>query len=217
MKDKLIILDMDNTILRSHIDFPLMKQQVNELLLEQGLGEYIRNTVAYTITAYQDSGQADEQLLAEIWRRVCQVEEEGMGQAVLEPGIMEALDYLQQYCELTVLTNNTEEHLYEHMQRLGLADYLSYMVGRGGVARLKPSPEGMEHICSRYPHIDRSHILAIGDATIDAQAAAAAGLLFAAYNSSREEDWEHSQFRPLLYLKRWDQEACRAILRLWDS
>ena len=40
MKDKLIIFDMDNTILQSRIDFPLMTREVTKIMLAHGLDKY---------------------------------------------------------------------------------------------------------------------------------------------------------------------------------
>ena len=65
-----------------------------------------------------------------------------------------------------------------------------------------------------WPIPSLTNTLMIGDATIDAQAAAAAGIGFVAYNRSREENWQSFGIRPLLQLRQWDEQACAAIRRL---
>ena len=81
---------------------------------------------------------------------------------------------------------------------------------------LKPSPTGMLYVKEQFPEIDLANTLAVGDAMIDAQAAAGAKIGFVAYNHSRIENWEKWGIHPLLQLDKWDAEACDSIRRLWQ-
>ena len=214
MKEKLIILDMDNTILQSHIDFPLMRERIYAILEENGAGDCKRHSVADTLTVYADSAGYDAALADKMWRIVADLEERGLDQAVLEPGAEEALAYLARYARLAVLTNNTDENLAMQVQTLGILPYLSFVAGRGSVPRLKPAPDGLLYIMRQFPGIPRGQVIAVGDATIDAISAAAAGIVFAAYNRSRKEQWEAHGLRPALRLTAWSQDACDALLGL---
>ena len=214
MKDKLIIFDMDNTLLRSRIDFPKMRAAVYALLEAQGLAQYERGSTANTILAFTESQDYDPILAEEMWRQVAWIENEGLEQSVLEPYALEALEKLEPYCELAVLTNNTDYNLKENLGRLGLLPYLSCVAGRDSVPRLKPSPDGLLWVAAHYPDIPPERIVTIGDAMNDAQAAHAAGFAFVSYNNSRMEDWETNGVQPLLQLTRWDPPACRQILAL---
>lgn len=217
MKDKLIIFDMDNTLLRSRIDFPRMRQAVYTLLDAQGLGQYKQGSTANTILNFCDSPDHDPALEAEMWRQVAEIENEGLEQAVLEPGATEALAYLGQFCELAVLTNNTDQNLEENLGKLGLLPHLSCVAGRDSVPRLKPAPDGLLWVADHYPKIPRSRIVTVGDALNDAQAAYGGSLAFAAYNNSRMEDWDAWSPKPLLYMKIWDKAACDALLALLED
>lgn len=215
MKDKLLILDMDNTILQSRIDFSQMQQDVRALLAENGYSRYYHCSVATSILNFIQSPDYDEKLVKVIWDRITELETVGLAQAQLEPDALEALAYLNCFAELAVLSNNTDAAIGDNLERLGIAPFLSFVAGRNSVPFVKPSHAGMLFIKAHYPHISLSHTLAVGDALIDAQAAEAAGIGFVAYNRSRIEDWEKWHIRPLLQLHQWDREGCDKIRGLW--
>jgi len=215
MKDKLLILDMDNTILQSKIDFSQMQEDVRAILADNGLGRYSHRSVATSILNFSQSPDYDEKLAQKIWDRITELEAIGLDQAQLEPDALDALAYLNDFTELAVLSNNTDVAIGDNLERLGIAPYLSFVAGRNSVPYVKPSPEGMLLVKAHYPHIPLSGTLAVGDALIDAQAAEAADIGFVAYNRSRFEDWQKWHIRPLLQLNRWDRENCDKIRRLW--
>lgn len=217
MKNKLIIFDMDNTILQSRIDFPKMKREVWRMLDDLGLPQFKCKSTADSIMHYTQSPCYDPHIGEEMWRRVGEIEDEGLLAAVMEPGAVEALDYLQNYAELAVLTNNTDFNLDDNLGRLGILSYLSCVAGRDKVGRvLKPEPGGMEWVMAQYPHIPREKVATVGDAWNDAAAAEAAGIAFVSYNRSRQERWDELGVSPLLRLTRWDRTACESLLELLD-
>ena len=216
MKDKLIIFDMDNTILQSRIDFDWMLREVNAILAEYGREDCFARTVAETITRYSQCPAYDEAVGKRLWDKVCEVEAVGMDKAINEPDAAEALDYLSQFAELALLTNNTDAAIGDNLDRLGLSRNLHYVAGRNSVPLLKPSPLGMLHVKEQFPDIPLSRTMAIGDAIIDAEAAEAAGIMFVAYNRSRMENWLKYNIYPLLELHQWNKDSCDSILRLFD-
>ena len=217
MKNKLIIFDMDNTILQSRIDFPKMKREVWHMLDDLGLPQFKCKSTADSIMHYTQSPCYDPHIGEEMWRRVGEIEDEGLLAAVMEPGAVEALDYLQNYAELAVLTNNTDFNLDDNLGRLGILSYLSCVAGRDKVGRvLKPEPGGMEWVMAQYPHIPREKVATVGDAWNDAAAAEAAGIAFVSYNRSRQERWDELGVSPLLRLTQWDRTACDSLLELLD-
>jgi phosphoglycolate phosphatase len=214
MKDKLLIFDMDNTILRSRIDFAVMHREVAELLTFRGLGHYIQRSVAKSILDFTRSPDYNAELEQAIWSKVAEIEAVGLDQAELEPGIMAAFAELSGFAELTVLSNNADAAIGDNLTRLGLAPYLSLIAGRDSAPYVKPAPDGVLFVMEHYSAVSRQNTLMIGDAMIDAQASAAAGIGFVAYNGSREEDWQRLGIQPLLQLQHWDKQACEAIRRL---
>jgi phosphoglycolate phosphatase len=215
-KDKLLILDMDNTLLQSKIDFALMHQDVTEILAKHGLAKYAHPSVATAIVNFAKSADYDPEIAAEIWQRIAEIEAIGLEKAVLEPGVVDSLDYLHDFCELAVLSNNKDLAIKDNLERLGIAQYLTCIVGRDSVPLLKPAPEGMLQVKAHYPQIAFADTITVGDAMIDAQAASAANIGFVAYNNSRMENWEKHGIEPLLELRQWNADSCRQILGLWQ-
>lgn len=216
MKDKLLILDMDNTILHSKIDFHLMLNDVALILKEKGFGKCVKASIAKTMLAFTQAPDYDEKLSEILWERIAQIEAVGLDQAQLEPDTTEALAYLSEFAELAILSNNTDEAIENNLQRLGLVPYLSFWAGRDSVPFLKPSPAGMLFVREHYSEIGQEKIFSIGDAHIDALAAQAANIGFIAYNRSREEKWDEWNIKPILQLRQWDKASCESIRRLWE-
>lgn len=210
--DKLIIFDMDNTVLRSRIDFDKMRRVVHGILDEIGCPQYKMPATAKSMVAYELSPDYDPEVAKRMWADIAEIEAKGLHQAVLEPGAAEAMAYLAQYASLTILSNNTDRAARDNLQRLGVAQFFRHIVGRDSVAHLKPDPDGFHKIMAAYPELDRQHIVTVGDAANDAQGAEAAGIGFVAYNNSRAEDWQRWGVEPLLRLTDWDRPSCDALL-----
>ncbi len=216
MKNNLLIFDMDNTLLQSKIDFALMTSDVTAILAAHGFEKYAQRSVATALVDFAQSANYDAEIADKIWQRITEIETVGLDQAELEPGAIDALSYLSGFAELAVLSNNRDVAIKANLDRLGIGQYLSCIVGRDSAAFVKPAPEGMLQVMSHYPTISSEHTLTIGDAVIDAQAAKAAGIGFVAYNNSRAENWADWGIKPLLELKKWDLAACQKILGLWS-
>jgi len=156
--DKGIIFDMDNTLLKSRIDFAEMKRAIFRLLIEH-----------------------------EMWATVAAVEKEGMHGAVLEKDAVEVLDELRQRCRLYILTNNARAAAREALQETGIAHYFAEIVAREQMAELKPSPSGVHYILRRHPEWPVSAWTMVGDSWIDGKAAQDAAVRFLAYQGKPHE------------------------------
>lgn len=207
-----IIFDMDDTILSSRIDFSKMKKDTARTLRQWGAlpkdwqllstGELIEGGASLGIT----KEQCDL-----LWRHVAEMEREGLGKALPEPGAVECLHELKEDFELALLTNNIHDAALETLAACGLADCFSTLVGRGEVSALKPDPAGYRFIMDQYPEIRRDGWIAIGDAWLDGVAAVKSGIDFASYES-REVDWANFGVTPVFAIPCWDRTARKALL-----
>lgn len=106
-----IIFDMDNTLLKSAIDFEGMKQETFRFLVSRGVLStsfpFAGHTSSTIIEAAVKTGRMTEELLAEMWAIPQKFELAGMEGAALEPGVAEFLEELYGSCRLTVVTNNS--------------------------------------------------------------------------------------------------------------
>ena len=203
-KNKLIIFDMDNTLIHSHLNYPLMKAETVRLLAQGGIKVDESLWVAKIMAQAHQHPQMSEQLEEAIWQRLGEIEWEGLAEASPEPGVERVLACLAKEASLAVLTNNLDEAARLALEKLSLSGYFSQIAGRGRVARLKPDPDG--YIYLRELHQEARFCLAVGDAVIDLLAAYRAGLPFVAYNRSRREDWPKNP-APQLFLQSWDEPA----------
>lgn len=190
MRYKAIVFDMDNTLLRSNIDFPRLKREVFAFLVERRifaedfpLGDH---TIATLIEAARAANLSAD-LEAAVWDIVACGEREGMAGAQLEPYVPEMLHVLQGNVHMTVLTNNALPAALDALDRTGVRTYFDHIAGREQMSALKPSPSGLFHLLSFYPDLRREEWLAVGDAWIDGKAAQQAGVSFLAYNARMDE------------------------------
>lgn len=216
MKDKLIIFDMDNTLLNSCIDFQLMKDEVAGILQKEGVFLDKDKPVAYALSCLKTDGFLNDDLEKAVWQKISEIENMGLTEAVLEPGTEKMLNNLSRYFELSVLSNNMNDAVHDCLRRLEVINYFNVICGRDVLPALKPNPAGMKYIMSQYPQIEPANVIAVGDALIDAAAAYAAGIRFVAYNCSRLEQWHKAKKEPVLYLSEWSEASCAKIIDMFD-
>jgi len=211
-----IFFDMDNTLIKSYIDYALMKSETVRLLREYDLPPSDEKMPVSKMMALAELDQkCTPEIAAVIWKRINEVEDAGLALAVPEYGAVELLRRLSVDTHILLLTNNVHASAAKTLERMGVLPYLSVFAGRGVVPALKPSPAGYQHLLNQLtPKVDFKNCLATGDAIIDIQAASELGVDFIAYNGSREEDWQRHFVLPRLYLRKWDDDAYRQLCEL---
>ncbi|GAA3406815.1 HAD family hydrolase [Paenibacillus hodogayensis] len=191
LRYKAILFDMDNTLLRSAIDFPGIKRDLFGLLAEEGIlprgFPAAEHTIATLIETARLTQKLTDELEAAVWDIVVKGERQGMHGAELEPFVADMLERLRGRAHLTVLTNNALEAALEALHRTGIASCFEHIAGREQMTALKPSPSGIVYLRSHYPHLEAGDWLAVGDSWIDGKAAEQAGIPFLAYNARMEE------------------------------
>jgi phosphoglycolate phosphatase len=185
-----IIFDMDNTLLRSKIDFPNMKLEVFRYLSEKSVIEpdfpLQEHTIATLIEYAKRTGKLREKDESEVWRIVSALERKGMRDAGLEPYAGEVLQQLRKKgLVLALLTNNAQSAAISALSATGIFPFFGLVVGREQMASLKPSPSGVYAILTRYPQFGPAQWISVGDSWIDGKAAQEAQVPFIAYRSNR--------------------------------
>lgn len=214
-----IFFDMDNTLIKSFIDYALMKSETVRLLRQYGLPPADEKMPVAKMMALAERNEKCTPEIAEaVWKRINEVEDAGLSLAVPENGAVDLLRRLSADTHILLLTNNVHASAAKTLERMGVMPYLSVFAGRGVVPALKPSPAGYQYLLNQLsPKVDFKSCLATGDALIDIQAASELGVDFIAYNGSREEDWQRHSVMPRLYLRKWNDEAYRQICELLDE
>ncbi|WP_166242975.1 HAD family hydrolase [Paenibacillus turpanensis] len=182
-----IMFDMDNTLLKSTIDFAAMKQDTYDFLrsrrlLPEGVGLEGQTTSTLIESAVEVKRMSEEQL-EQVWNIAVAHEKRGMKGARLEPGVTSLLEQLRGRFLLTIVTNNSVTAAMQALEENRIAAYFDCVAGRETMGRLKPYPDGFLSILGQYPDIHRNEWLAVGDSWIDGKAAAEAGVPFIAYRA----------------------------------
>lgn len=214
-----IIFDMDNTILRSKIDFGAMKAKTFAHLVSRGfLPECLpleRHTTATIIEEAIATGKMTAACIQAMWDVVREVEVVGMQDAELEPGAAELLEGLAGRYVCAVVTNNAVEAARAALEHNRIISYFGCIVGREMMGKLKPSPDGYLHVLEAYPQIAAGQWISVGDAWIDGKGSADAGIPFVAYQGNREQMRSHgvvplAEIDDIRMLRAWLEEEAGA-------
>ena len=91
------------------------------------------------------------------------------------PGVVETLSFLHQKgFTLTIASSRSRNSLTELTRNMGIADYISYLLGADDVKEAKPKPEPVLKTLADM-HYDAGETLVVGDMAVDIQMGANAG------------------------------------------
>lgn len=180
-----IVLDMDNTLLHSHIDFGAMKRDIygflcNHRILPEGLSMDI-HTTSTIIAEAMNTGLLSEELSSVMWDIAKKHEIQGMIGANLEEGSMELIQQLHGRLHLAIVTNNALEAAMTALKENGIAQYFDLIIGREAMAYLKPAPDGYMEVLKFFHQTSPMEWLSVGDAWVDGKGSEGAGIPFIAY------------------------------------
>lgn len=169
-KIKGVIFDMDNTILRSNIDFDAMKFETYDYLTQNGVLPFDfpinDHTSSSMITYAQQSNLLHEKMQNEIWEISTKHELRGMVDAELEPGAIRLLHQLKNKYKMVVLTNNSYSAAISALKRNSIDSFFDAILAREQVRYLKPNPDGILAILNMYPNIPADEWISVGDAWV---------------------------------------------------
>lgn len=194
-----VMLDLDGTLLDTIPDLaaaaermlaalalPLCKQEQ----IRTFVGKGIPNLVARCLSASADPARAaalQEEALA--LYQESYLEESGK-RSVLYPGVLDGLAQLRAMdLRLACVTNKAERFTLPLLAQKGLAPWFELVVSGDTLARKKPDPMQLLHICAEFA-LQPEKVLLIGDSLNDALAARAAGcpVVCVSYGYNEGED-----------------------------
>ncbi|MBW5448092.1 HAD-IA family hydrolase [Cohnella sp. CFH 77786] len=180
---------MDNTLLRSRIDFESMKIETYQFLASRGilpkdfsLQDHTSSTI---IDIASKNGMMTDELLREMWEIPKKFEMLGMQNVVLESGVVELLHDLKGKYRMVIVTNNSIAAAETALREHEILHFFDTVVGRELMRSLKPSPDGFLYILDRFRNISAEEWISVGDAWIDGKASASAGIKFISYRGDK--------------------------------
>ena len=195
MSIKLIIFDFDGTLgdTRRNI-VTTMQMAISEMQLPSRTEAECASTIGLPLagcfkTLFPDIQEELIPRCAETYRRIFN---ENLQKITPEafPGVVKTLKALkEQGFVLTIASSRSRNSLTELTRDMGIADYISYLIGADDVKEAKPRPEPVLKTLAAM-QFDASEALVVGDMAVDIQMGANAGTKTCGVtwgNGSREE------------------------------
>ena len=195
MSIKLIIFDFDGTLgdTRRNI-VTTMQMTIKELQLPSRTEAECASTIGLPLagcfrTLFPDIQDELIPQCAETYRRIFN---ENLQKITPEafPGVVKTLKTLkEQGFALIIASSRSRNSLTELTRDMGIADYISYLIGADDVKDAKPKPEPVLKTLAAM-HFDASETLVVGDMAVDILMGANAGTKTCGVtwgNGSREE------------------------------
>ncbi len=180
MKTKLIIFDFDGTLGDTRrIIVTTMQMTIREMSLDSRCDEECASQIGLPLQGcfqalYPNASSATIQQCAETYRRIFD-ENKGHIKPQAFPHVVETLAWLkQQGFTLTIASSRSHQSLSELIHDLGIAEYISYLVGADDVEHAKPLPEPVLKTLDAL-RFDASQALVVGDMQVDILMGANAG------------------------------------------
>lgn len=202
-----VLLDMDNTLLQSKINFVDMRHSLIDYAVKEGLAEredlQQASTPAQVIAHLKRLEGMDSLIELEVWDIVASYEKEGMKQVRLEEGVFAGLEALNKHYRLAVVTNNAYETACLALEETRITPYFEVIVGREQMEALKPSPSGILYALEQLGAAPEEAVM-VGDSWIDGKAAQRANVDYVAYKAEPSKLAEN-HVNPVFSVTHFDQ------------
>ena len=199
-----VLFDFDYTLGESEDGIVLC---ANHALAAMGLPpaprQAIRRTIGLTLEAMYErlTGRDGDEAAAFREAFIACADRHMTRHTTLYRGVPELLETLHgQGFALGVVTTKRSHRVREVLERHGLERFVAITVGIDSVPRPKPAPDGIRLAMTRLG-ADPSGTLFVGDSVVDGEAAARAGVPFAAVLTGATSRAELERWRPVAVLR----------------
>lgn len=180
MSTKLIIFDLDGTLIDSSIDitnainFAIQPYDIKPLTVKETIelvGEGITKLIEKVVMRSQKENINKDIL---IQRFLDHYSTHLVDNTTVYPKVKETLEQLKKY-KKAVISNKRESLSLEILSRLGLLKYLDLVVGSDTTPEKKPSPVPILYVISKLG-VKQEETIIVGDSNYDIEAGRAAGI-----------------------------------------
>jgi phosphoglycolate phosphatase len=180
MRKRLIIFDFDGTLGDTRRTIvTTMQMTIKELQLPGLSDDECAATIGLPLVGcfkamFPDLQAEQIQLCADTYRRFFNENQRTIKPQAF-PGVVKALSALkEQGFTLTIASSRSRNSLSELTRDMGIADYISYLIGADDVKEAKPKPEPVLNTLAAM-HYAASESLVVGDMAVDILMGANAG------------------------------------------
>ena len=180
------VFDLDHTLVSSPLDLRAVSMEMEAFVRSHGLALPPREHRWSGAEIFDLVRREAAHLEREIIAIPVAHERRAMEQARLEPYAAEAVTAIRERGAATAVWTNNDRVVADHvLSRLELISHFDLVVTRDDVIRLKPDPDGLRVVRTRWPLAER--IVVVGDSWVDGAAAMAGGVPFIAYRADLAE------------------------------
>ena len=181
MTIKVVIFDLDGTVVAFNLDYMTLRSEVRSFLIRTGVpasvlfvNESIFDMLNKTEIFLRNSGKSTrtiEKVRNEALAIAERHELEAAKTTSLLPSVVETLKILKEMgLKIGLCTVNSEKSASYILKRFGIADFFDAVIPRNKVKHVKPSGEHLEAVLKALK-ISSEEALLVGDATRDMQCA----------------------------------------------
>ena len=215
-----VIFDLDDTLIRSKIDYKKMKSTIIKFLVEVGvepglLSENMLNSELIKV-AVEDlrKKEKSENTIRKVISKVNEImnrfELESINDAKLMEGALEVLGYLKSRgIKIGIITNGCRNYAMSIAKKFSLDKYVDAIVARDEVSDPKPNPKHLQ-VMLKILGVSAEETIFVGDHWIDASCARGAAVKFVLLKSG-DKRW---RFRDVNCMKFVIIEDLRDLLNL---
>lgn len=196
MRVKAVIFDLDDTLIRSGIDYGEVKSSIIRFLVRSGVDEGLLNEnmsnleiIDRAIKYLREKNFGEvrvKEIINSVHAMFNEAELKSLGKAMLMDGSIETLVALKGLgFKIGVVTNSCGTYSRRIFEMFSLSRYIDVLVTRDDVTRHKPDPEHLLKALESLG-VDVSEAVFVGDHLIDALCARKAGVKFILLKSERQ-------------------------------
>jgi phosphoglycolate phosphatase len=173
MKAEVVVVDLDNTLVKLEVDWAGLRRDLAALAQAAGV-----ETSDPGIRPLMDGARLPgmETLRADMEQVLTDAEVAG-ATGPRNEALVAWLDDLPGSTPVSILSLNSRAAVERALEANGLAERVSFVVGREDVTRGKPDPEGLRLLAERHG-VEAAGMLLVGDAETDRLCAERAGARF---------------------------------------
>lgn len=171
---KLVIFDLDETLLRIPADWDLVKKEVIAYGKKEGV-QFDEKAHIIPLSAAVSNTDERKNEVDSIWRKheLEAVEKKGVERYPKAEEFVKSLH--GKGLKLAIASNNNHATIAAALEKAGISDCFAMLVGRDDVMNPKPAPDMLLMLAWKFK-LSKEDIVFIGDSANDAEAGKAAGI-----------------------------------------
>ncbi len=162
---RLIIFDLDGTLIKLAVDWPLLKRTLSRMVNEIYGEEHSFTSISRCLTHIRE--RQDETLLKKFFKVIEEHEVRNIENSTPIKESLYFINHLEEFCvkddvKLAIMSLNTRKTIKKALEILGLENKFDMIVGREDVRHWKPEPDGLLKILKELK-VDKSEAIFFGD------------------------------------------------------